>query len=223
METIMQINKIIKDLTDKLGHATCTVTEAPSLSQEQLLIKNFLEERNIFYLIHFTDEKNIPSIKQHGLLSVSQLERQNITYTRNDENRNDHRLDYISLSISGMNEPVYKSFRYGQHTIEHGIAIVINASILYEKIDVPRIYCVTNAATSNASKGSSFNDLLALFSPQIEYTLSSGAKKTFIRGKLGRAEDMPTDPQSEILWKGSIPLDYIYCYWDLEEDFFYGN
>ena len=223
MDNISKINSILGELRQKVF-----VTEQPkfaelALSEEQLALKDFLDNRRIRYLIHFTDAKNVPSIRENGILSVEQLNKRKIAYKQNDEYRKDNEPDYISLSISGMNQYVYRSFRYSNQTIEHGVAIVINAEMLYREFDTHRIYCSTNAATSEASKGDSIDDFNAMFADLVEYTTLSGGERKIDRYKENRASYETTDIQAEILWNRCVPAEYILFCWDLEEDFFYGN
>ena len=122
-----------------------------------------------------------------------------------------------------MNQFVYKNFRYTRQTIERGVAVVIDARILYEKIDTPRIYCTTNAATSDSKKGDSPEALREMFSDIVEYSTQTGGQKRIDRAAENRNSFEPTDLQAEILWNRCVPVDYNLFYWDLEEDFFYGN
>ena len=137
------IDDILTDLEKRVSTPRET-REYEKLNSEQIKIKDVLEKRGIRYLIHFTDSKNIPSIKRNGLLSVEMLDKMKVEYTSNDKRRHDHALDYISLSVSGMNSSVYNSFRHSKQSIEHGVAVVIDAAMLYREIDTQRIYCVTN-------------------------------------------------------------------------------
>lgn len=224
MKDYLNIDGIIEDLQQRIGDFDHSQEEKLSLSQEQLAIKAFLEERRIHYLIHFTDAENIASIKEKGLLSIEQLQKSKIEYKQNDLSRNENRPDYISLSVSGMNQYVYRSFRYSNQTIENGVAIVIDAAMLYKEINTPRIYCITNAATSDASKGELLSDFETMFDDVITYkTQNSENFRTIDRNKEHRASYEPTDIQAEILWNKRVPTKYILCYWSLEEDFFYGN
>lgn len=224
MDNAFKIDEIIEDLTSKIGNRDLNTIGVESLSDEQQAIKTFLEEHRIRYLIHFTDAKNIPSIKEKGILSVKQLNKDEILFISNDKDRYDNQLDYISLSVSGMNQFLYKTFRYSKQAIEHGVAVVIDSSILYKEVSTPRIYCNTNAATSDSKKGSSLVDFEAMFADIVEYWVQSALEQRVIdRSSEKRASYEPTDIQAEILWNKCVPTEYIVCYWDLEEDFFYGN
>ena len=221
MDNIIKIDTILEDLRSKVELPKAE--ENQPLSEEQVSIKNFLDERRIHYLVHFTDKKNIENIKSKGILSVEQLKSEKTAYVSNDENRKDNEPDYISLSVSGINQYVYKTFRYSNQTIEHGVAVVIDAKMLYREIDTHRIYCNTNAATSEANKGDSLDAFMAMFSDVVEYSTLTGGKREINRNAENRNSFEPTDIQAEILWNKCVPTEYILFYWDLEEDFFYGN
>ena len=224
MSDHINIDDILADLRKKVGDIVPhPSTEDIHLTDEQLALRTFLRERKIHYLIHFTDAKNIPSIMENGILSVKQLQARGAAHTRNDEYRHDNALDFISLSVSGMNPYVYRSFRHTLSTIEHGVAIVIDADMLYREISAQRTYCITNAATTNASKGDTLDDFRAMFAEKIIYTTQSNGTREIDRHSEQRNPSEPTDVQAEILWNGCVPTEYILCYWDLEENFFYGD
>lgn len=217
------IDKIIEELKQKLNYTyTKEVSDLP-LSDEQLAIKKFLDERRIHYLIHFTDAKNIASIKENGILSIEELKKRGLVYIRNDENRHDNAPDYISLSVSGINQYLYRTFKNINQTIEHGVAVIINAELLYKEIDTSRIYCNTNAATATSNKGEALKDLEVMFSDTVEYITAMGVERKIDRNVERRASYESTDIQAEILWNKRVPPEYIMFYWDLEEDFFYGD
>ena len=224
MENFVRLDKIIEDLKQKMNYIDLQSSDEFSLTDEQLQLKNFLDERRIHYLIHFTDAQNITSIRKNGILSVEELSLKNVDYKSNDAYRQDKELDYISLSVSGMNRYLYRTFKNIAQTIEHGVAVIINAEMLYKELSMRRFYCNTNAATAEVSKGETLNDFKAMFADVVSYTTKSSEEMRKIDRQLEkRASYEPTDIQAEILWEKHIPTDYILCYWDLEEDFFYGN
>ena len=223
MDNASKIDSILEELKQKVSVTERTEFTEELFSDEQTALKKILANRRIRYLIHFTDAKNITSIRENGILSVEQLEKRKITYKHNDEYRKDNEPDYISLSISGMNQYVYRSFRYSNQSIEHGVAVVIDAEMLYRELGTHRIYCNTNAATAEANKGASIDDFNAMFADIVEYTTLTGGERKIDRHKENRASYETTDIQAEILWNRCVPAEYILFCWDLEEDFFYGN
>ena len=218
-----KIDAIISDLEDKLDGDFSVRENDSFLSNKQKEIKSFLDIHRIKYLIHFTDRQNIPSILKHGILSVEELKKRKIEYVFNDVNRQDNETDYISLSVSNMNQFVYRSFRYDKESIKHGVAIVIDAKILYKEINVSRYYCNTNAANNEVCKGDEIDDLEKMFSEVVNYSMDDETERYYDRSIDKRKSYETTDMQAEILWKNNVPINYIMCCWDLENDFFYNN
>ena len=177
------------------------------LTAKQIQIKNFLDARGIKYLLHFTNSDNIESIKEHGILSVDELNRRGLPYSSNDSNRMDRELDYISLSVTSINRQLLGSYLYTDR-IKNVSVIYISASILYEEIDTPRIYCDRNAAASSCNKGESFFEFEDMFKHSINYATATSVRD-YDRVRDGRAKNEPTDPQAEILFKGCVPKKYI--------------
>ena len=149
-------------------------------------------------MVHFTNSKNIDSIKQHGILSVQELNRLGIRFNNNDENRYDHMLDYISLSVTQPNKYVLKKFKENG-TLSEVSLIYIDSAILYEEISTPRVYCDRNAAKGSCQKGSSLSDFENMFSNNKEYD----------RYEHYRDDNEPTDTQAEILFNKKVDVKYI--------------
>lgn len=202
-----------KMVSETLSLPPATIVEMPcassiqSLTLKQLQIKNFLDQRGIKYLLHFTSADNVESIKKYGILSVEELNRRGISFTCNDSNRLDNELDYISLSVTTINRQLLGSYIHTGR-IKNVQVVWISASILYEEIDNPRIYCDRNAAATSCEKGTSFSDLQNMFQDSLSYTTTIG-ERDYDRERDGRANNEPTDPQAEILFKGCIPTKYI--------------
>ena len=199
------INRHIKDSTfDDINRLRSDKEESISnishqnLSEAQIEIKNFLEKRRIKYLVHFTNSKNIDSIRQHGILSVQELNRRGIYFYNNDENRYDRMLDYISLSVTQYNKYVLDKFKENG-TLDEVSLIYIDAAILYKEISTPRLYCDRNAAKGSCQKGSSISDLENMFSNNKEYD----------RYEHYRDDNEPTDTQAEILFNKKVDVKYI--------------
>lgn len=178
--------------------------EENAKDKEKLALKNFLEERGIKFLYHFTDESNIESIKRWGLLPVSELQKKNLPYKKNDDQRFDNRLDCISLSVSQHNEDLLKAFRFRGI---HPVRLKINAAILYEQIENKRFYCDRNAAASSCQCGCRLSDFKNLFRENIAYTNANGVFKGSNRSN--KKINEPTDIQAEILWANHVDRHYI--------------
>lgn len=177
------------------------------LTQEQQEIKDFLDERNIKYLIHFTDTENIESIKKYGILSVQELKNRNIAFKYNDENRMDNKLDYISLSISTINRWLINNFISSGKLNDPSI-IYIDASILYKEINTHRYYCDRNAAAGSCQKSSNIDGLINMFPENLQYQTTTNSFY-YDREYDMRKENEPTDIQAEILYNNRVDPKYI--------------
>ena len=98
MDNASKIDSILEELKQKVSVTERTEFTEELLSDEQTALKKILANRRIRYLIHFTDAKNITSIRENGILSVEQLEKRKITYKHNDDYRKDNEPDYTACT-----------------------------------------------------------------------------------------------------------------------------
>jgi hypothetical protein len=162
-------------------------------------IQEYVAERGIAYLLHFTRLTNLGSILQHGLVRRGRLDGQNVTGVVNDQYRLDG-TDAVSVSIGFPNYKMFYRYRQ-ENPQEDWVVVVINPSALWE---LPCAFCVTNAAATRVSvipiaqrRG------LAAF--QAMY----GDFDDKIRGNLNLNDYLPTNPQAEVLMLDGVPLEYI--------------
>lgn len=177
---------------------------------------DFIYERHINRLVHFTDKSNLDSIIKYGILSINELKNLNIQHSYNDSDRHDNKLDHISLSITNHNNDVLQSF-INKGSIKEPIFIYINPYIIANGNDV--IFCDRNAATNSCNKGKSLDDFKRLFVDNIEYTTTSKGLQKYNRKNKGLNE--PTDMQAEILVKNRIQLCYILSICDSNKNILY--
>lgn len=211
-ETIKKLEPLIRKtiiLKDHNGFSLLerNVSLIHSLSQEQLKLKKFLESRNIKYLLHFTDNSNIKSIENHGLLSIKELTKRNIIFKQNDLERIDGMIDYISLSITNPNNFIYRHYKRSGR-VKNTSVVFIDASILYMEMQQSRYYCDRNAAASTCQKGNTLDDFYNLFKEEMNYKTTSNAF-TYNRKLDFRNDNETTDPQAEILFSNYIDKKYI--------------
>lgn len=179
-------------------------------TQDSAQIAQFLKERNITKLFHFTDKSNLDNILNFGFLSRNMLDTLQWKYSFNDEKRLDGRLDFISLSMSRINKKLLDSFIL-KEKIKECVIVEIDATMLYRE-DNRRIYCQTNAATKRAKKGGEFKDLVAMFDDEISYCTNYDGvlqENKIKRNEWNLNDNEPTAPQAEILWKDWINPNYI--------------
>lgn len=97
-------------------------------------IQRIVQEREIPFLVHFTQVENLTSIMQHGLLSrvhASNSGKVTEMYV-SDGIRLDGRLDAISLSIAFPNDSMFFCKRR-DFSPEKWVVLLLDASILWEK------------------------------------------------------------------------------------------
>lgn len=193
------------------------------LTHAQLEIKQFLENRGIKYLVHFTDESSIASIRENGICSRREGKRRGIKIRVNDNDISAHKADkymkstsddYISLTITTINEKVLSAYK-ARNGIRNAKRILIDASILWKEIDRDRIYCNMNASSSSLSCGNDIKALKAMFAPSVEQVKFSGERTIDTRS--GKPKNVPTHKQAEILFQSYIDPKYFLNSDELED------
>lgn len=160
-------------------------------------IQDYVAERGIKHLLHFTRESNLASILERGLLQRNELEGGSARF--NDAYRMD-RTNAICLSISHPNYKMFFSLRR-DNPEEKWVVIGISPSVLWT---LPCAFCATNAA-SNAVTAIPINQRMGLTSFQSMF--NDWGEKT--RATLGIGNHYPTNPQAEVLVLSSIPTQFI--------------
>lgn len=191
--------KVMQPVVDEL--------QERQLDREQICLLRYLKKRNITTLIHVTDRDNIKSIMTHGLLPNCELERRGIEYFRPDKNRYDGYPNHLSLSISSRNNFLIEKYKEEKRIIEPQ-TIQVDSSVLVLYKD-NRLYCDRNASASSCRKGSTIDDLEACFANSLEYATTNN-DFSYNRKELGLPENIPTDPQAEILFGGHIDKEFLW-------------
>ncbi|OAG66643.1 DUF4433 domain-containing protein [Xanthomonas dyei] len=161
-------------------------------------IQQFVTERGIKALFHFTREENLASILSRGLLRRDQL-----SSSEGAVFNDDFRLDRTSAICLSVGFPNYKMF-YPlriKNPDTKWVVIAVMPSVLWM---LPCAFCTTNAA-SNAVTASTLAQRMGLAPFQNMYGDCSG--KT--RSSLGIPNYYPTDPQAEVLVLNDIPPTYL--------------
>lgn len=196
------------------------------LKQNSEAYEQFIAERGIECLIHFTATKNLYSILEHSkLMSRAKLESLDIDqfdiqdYAQfTDAVRYDD-THYINLSISSTNSFLFSKFQErtkDDFTITWCI-LKINPIYLYHE---DTLFSVTNAASSAAKRqygiSGDFEKLNQLFASELRINTYNGVRP-LSRGSL--SPKYPTDVQAEVLVKDEITSDYIteICFRNNEE------
>lgn len=161
-------------------------------------ISDFIQEREIKGLYHFTKVNNLHSILRNGLLSRRTLDEREITYSYNDPDRLEGSPEAICLSIGFPNYKMFYKYRNPTSDKEWCI-IYLNPRILYEK---ECLFCIENAASSN-ERHRNDEDKRGI----------EGLKKLYDdeehRNEMGLNSDFTTNPQAEVLVLDDIGVEYI--------------
>lgn len=161
-------------------------------------IEDYINQRGITSLYHFTVVGNLESILKNGLLSRTRLNNNRIGYYYNDGLRLDNRLNTISISISFPNYRMFYSYR--QRAVSHKWCVIeLNPNILYEK---NCLFCITNAANNSETTRSDKEKKGVMALEKLFYNNE-------YRQRLGLCSEMPTNPQAEVLVMDDIEPCYI--------------
>ncbi|HBO4309895.1 TPA: DUF4433 domain-containing protein [Pseudomonas aeruginosa] len=99
-------------------------------------------------LVHFTRVANLPSIMQHGLYPMSEIDEIGVEPEINDNLRLDGHLDGISLSIAFPNCRMFYRLRQENPTVDW-VVLSIDPSVLWMK---DCAFCRHNAADNRISQ-----------------------------------------------------------------------
>lgn len=161
-------------------------------------ISDFIQERKITSLYHFTKADNLHGILRNGLLSRRTLDEKGISYLYNDEVRLENKLEANCLSIGFPNYKMFYKYR-DQSSGDEWCVIELNPRILYEK---ECLFCIENAASNNENNRS-----------DEEKKGIDGLKKLYYneeyRREINLSSDFTTNPQAEVLVLDDIGVEYI--------------
>lgn len=162
-------------------------------------IKEYAQEIEIPYLLHFTHISNLESIIENGLLSrelVDELPHEVVT---NDTGRYDGRENTISLSIAHPNDLMFYKYREND---EEWCVLALNKKVLWE---LDCLFFKHNAADSRMSRldDDELSTIDAFRSMYEEMDELDSREEQFLKPY------DPTDKQAEILVFNEIPAEYI--------------
>lgn len=164
-------------------------------------MEQLLKERQIDWLLHFTQAENLPNIFKYGLLPRSVINNRGIQSNFNDEYRYDDCSNAVCMSIEFPNYKMFYQLRKKNPEVDW-VVLLLDAKIL---CDFDCAYCYANAGSAE------------MFNTPIEQRMG---KKAFLhlfddcpngntREKLNIGSWLPTNPQAEVLVFASIPVTYI--------------
>lgn len=172
-------------------------TESTS-KEDELKFSEFLEEKKIKYLVHFTRIENINNILKFGLIPRIYLNKKIIKLALNptfsDNQRLDKREEVNCLSVSFPNYKMFFKKSRPPDNQDNWAVILFDLNVIRKHI------CEFTA-----------NNLASANTKSIEGI--EGIKKMFfdsqLRERLSLPPYYPTDPQAEVLEYSVIPPDWI--------------
>lgn len=173
-------------------------SEATKVKDNYIDYKNILEQNGIAYLYHFTDRRNLESIKKHGgLLSWFYCEKNNIKipFPGGDSmskalDRSFNLQDYVRLSFCEDHPMSWRLQQQGYDLVL--LKIKVEAAWLRTAI-----YSDMNAADMCHTHGGALSDL-----ERIDFTAT---KQHYVR----RDSPIFKQHQAEVLIKTFLPIEYI--------------
>ncbi|BCW96357.1 MAG: DarT ssDNA thymidine ADP-ribosyltransferase family protein [Fimbriimonadales bacterium] len=166
-------------------------------------IQQICERREISQIVHFTHIANLETVLRHGLLSIQELQRRNIPYRWNDDQRWDGRPDAICTSITFPNYRMF--YRYRQSANGEWIVLAFDSSLLWTRRCA---FCWTNAASNNIRFTLSRN-IDSLMTPEAFERMFAEEVSGKSRSQLGIPSNYTTDPQAEVLFLEPLPVSQL--------------
>lgn len=161
-------------------------------------IQEFVAERGITFLMHFTRARNLDSILARGLVPRNTLILEGF-----DGFNDQYRIDGTDAVCLSIGFPNYKMF-YGiqkDHPGETWVVLVIHPQALW---DLDCAFCAANAASTGvtAIPLQQRRGLAALQAMYADWPTKS-------RSELNIPNNYPTNPQAEVLALQGVPRQYI--------------
>ncbi len=160
-------------------------------------IKNLAHDLGIPHLVHFTRCENLPTILEHGVMSIETCSHQRIDPVCNDTNRYDGQPDAISLSIAFPNYRMFYKYRAMFPATEWAVLLISSATLWEKDCGFYR----NNAA-----------DARMIRIPREEMKSAQALRDMFsndlARDSFLRPYD-PSDPQAEVLCYDTIEPSHI--------------
>ena len=184
------LKEVFRDLERSQNQYKCDIN----------IYKNFLIQNNIAQLYHFSNRRNLESIKLHGLCSISELTRLGISaiYSSSEGSRSidtsKQLLEYVHLSYERDTPMLYVALAEGR-LYEH-IIFEINPEVIFHK---DTKFSDVNAASNNAIICSDINFFLNL-----PFSSFHNKNYNFL------PEQLKKNYQAEVLVKNNISTKLIF-------------
>lgn len=164
-------------------------------------IINDVIQRDIEYLAHFTNTKNLESIFRNGLVSRDKLDEYKMNYEYNDYFRYDNATQSISTSVTSPNYKMFWPIRQ-DNPDEDWAVLLIDAK---KTLNLKCAFCYTNAANNKIR----IIDLEQRCTYEFYKMMFEENHPDYSREDLNLSHNEPTNPQAEVLVLENIPTKYI--------------
>lgn len=188
-------------------------------------IRMIAQERQVPWLLHFTQVSNLPGIAEHGIRSRRDLARLGHGYRASSDYRLDDNNDAVSLSVSTVNTVMFASKREASGHNDWAL-LILAPDILWE---LECVFCWGNAATNEIRKHSGFRggpwafDRMFAGQPRInlppshqtdpaaEVQILQAIPPKYVRGAVVPREDLvgPVQALFEGSGCGQIPVEFM--------------
>lgn len=164
-------------------------------------------QRDIEYIVHFTNAKNLQSILSYGLLNRDYLDNKGYQYEYNDYLRLDNVTESISTSITFPNYKMFWPIRLDNPGEDWAILVIEAEKVLKLKC----AFCSQNAASNQErlielKNKSTYEAYLNMFKENHPF---------YTRDEMNLSPNMTTNPQAEVLVLENVPVQYIkFCFFE---------
>lgn len=175
--------------------------------QRRELIYKWSQAQGIEYLVHFTRLHNLRGIMEKGLITRTNLEKSNASFSYTDPLRLDNMRDSICLSVSFPNYKMFFNKKISSDSENRSWCILLLKPEILRDID---------CAFFNGNAASSSNRYIDIRERMSLASFAELFEDNGERSKLVKPSDTyATDPQSEILCLGDIPVSKIsHCFYN---------
>jgi hypothetical protein len=206
-------NQISKEsiLENDIDHFELVKSANEKRLRESVQIRSHVLLKVIGPIIHYTPIENIPSIIENGIVSVSESKVKDLKVVKNDSQRLDNLLNWISTSIMHPNYAYMHSIKARDPYKQFAI-VELDPKLLWthDWIAFP-----TNAAAKESqslllndpNRLMGLNGLINLFKDGISRDRLNPAKISRLNYSL--SDNEPTDPQAEVMFFREIPSHFI--------------
>ncbi len=191
---LYRLGRSFKEIANQFNRSETSI----ELQIREIFLINAINRRKIKHLKHFTDKRNLPSIRKYGLLSRQSLIDREINYIFNDDKRLDQLSHGVCFSVTNLNSHLLNSYRL-RFPSREWIEIFVDANIL---IKSRCLYFSSNAAKS------AFSDLRKDFQlgtfKAFEAMFAESIPSSPNASRAGKESHETTCNQAEIIILGNI-------------------